>query len=106
MSAKKIKKIKKVEAKQPAEVEGPEGIIDEQISNIISQLTTNRARIEDLHYKLGGASLASEANPPDDIEPTIPATLDFILSRLADEHDAIEAIHESIGNKVGRIKLY
>ena len=107
MSAKKIKKIKKVEAKQPVEANGPEGIIDEQISRIMSQLTTNRVRIEDLHHKLGWASLSIETNPPDaDIEPTIPATLDFILSRLADEHDTIEAIHEGIGSNLGRIKLY
>lgn len=105
MSAKKIKKIKKVEAKQPVEVDGPEGMIDEQISRIMTQLSTNRARIEDLQEKLGGASM-EEPPPTGDVEPTIPAALDLILSRLSHEQEVIEAIHEGIGNNIGRIKLY
>ena len=109
--ARKAKKVYRVDssskdqAARGAKEDG--GIIDEQVSRIFTMLEANRQRIIDLHDRLGGPFPSGGAEVPSDgICDTIPAALDSILSKLCNEQDSIEAIHEHIGNKLGRIKLY
>lgn len=80
------------------------GVIDDQVERIIVVIGQNLVLTSELDLRLGGPGEPPSEEPQ--VVPTISGVLDIIHSKLEEQRDALQAIHERMGNTLGKVKLY